>query len=376
VRIGTFGQFWYPEQGGGLDRYFFEMVKYLALQGARVDFFTVGAPPALHHGARGFSFADPTASLPTRLRSAYACFGKQLKEPYDLLNFHFSLYAAPAILHRRRDLPIVTHFHGPWAQECLSEGEGLLKCRMKLLLERSVLRQSQRFVTLSHAFADLLAREYRFDRDKIDVIPMGVDTSVFVPVDRREARKKLGWPTDRFILFTARRLVKRVGLHELIDAIAQMPERDEVWLGIAGRGAEARGLQAAIDARGLGHTIRMLGHITEEELALAYAAADLTIVPSQTLEGFGAIVAESLSGGTPVAVTPVGGMPEYVRPLHNRLVFSGSDAPSIAHSISALINNAGALPSSSACRAYAMARFSWPQVAEKVYDVFTHATHS
>lgn len=375
MHIGTFGQFWYPEQGGGLDRYFFEMVKYLALHGARVDFFTVGAPPPLHHGARGFGFADPTASLSTRLRSAYSCFGKHLKQPYDLLNFHFSLYAAPAIPHRRRNLPIVTHFHGPWAHECLSEGDSPLKFRVKLLLERTVLRHSQRFVTMSHAFADLLAQEYRFDRERIDVIPMGVDTSFFVPVDRREARKRLGWPTDRFLLFTARRLVKRVGLHELIEALALMPEREEVWLGIAGRGPEARELQAAIDAKGLGHVIRMLGHITEEELALAYAAADLTVVPSQTLEGFGAIVAESLASGTPVAVTPVGGMPEYVRPLDKRLVFSGSDAPAIARSISELMKNAEALPSSSACRTYAVARFSWPQVAEKLYDLFAHATH-
>jgi glycosyltransferase involved in cell wall biosynthesis len=374
VRIAAFGQYWYPEQGGGLDRYFYEMVKYLALHGHDVDFFTVGAPPALHHGARGFSFADPAASLPLRLCSAYARFGERLKrQPYDVLNFHFSLYAAPAVPHRKRDTPLVTHFHGPWAQESLIEGDGSFKYRIKKTLERSILNGSQRFVTLSNAFADLLSTEYRFSRDMIDVIPMGVDIDAFTPLVKQPARERLGWPNDRFILFTARRLVKRVGLYELIEAIAQLPQRQDVWLAVAGRGPEAARLQTAIDERGLGNTIRLLGYVSEEDLAIAYAAADLTIVPSQKLEGFGAIIPESLASGTPVAVTPIGGMPEYVRPLDARLICTGVDARSISQSLSTLMYDAASLPSAAECRTYAEATFSWPRVAQQLYAVFAQA---
>jgi len=370
LRIGAFGQYWYPEQGGGLDRYFFEMVKYLALQGDDLDFFTVGMPPTTFHGAKGYSFADPAMSLPRRLASAYACFGQHLQQPYDVLNFHFALYAAPTIPHLKKDVPIVSHFHGPWALECLAEGDSPMKMRVKMLLERYVLKHSQRFVTLSHAFADLLAQVYRFDRNTIDVVPMGVDTTFFKPVDKRTAREHLGWPTDRFILFTARRLVKRVGLYELIDALARIPKKNDIWLSIAGRGPEGPKLQSLISERQLANNVKMLGYISEEELALSYAAADLVILPSQDLEGFGAVIAESLACGTPVMVTPIGGMPEYLQRLDTRLIASGSDADSLAQSLISLIENAQSLPDVMTCRAYAEATFSWPRVAETLKHLF------
>ena len=74
-------------------------------------------------------------------------------------------------------------------------------------------------------------------------------------------------------------------------------------------------LEARCVAEGLDRPRPLLGFVPDEQLPLAYRAADFSIVPSVALEGFGLIVAESLAAGTPVLVTAVGGLPETLEGL-------------------------------------------------------------
>ena len=61
--------------------------------------------------------------------------------------------------------------------------------------------------------------------------------------------------------------------------------------------------------------MRLLGFVAEEDLPWLYRACDISIVPSVALEGFGLPTIESLAAGTPVLVTPIGGLPETVSEL-------------------------------------------------------------
>ncbi len=81
---------------------------------------------------------------------------------------------------------------------------------------------------------------------------------------------------------------------------------------------------------GLGEQIRFAGFISDDDLPSAYAAADFSIVPSDALEGFGLITLESLACGTPVLVTPIGGLPEAVSGLRPDLVLPGCSRDDIA----------------------------------------------
>ena len=75
---------------------------------------------------------------------------------------------------------------------------------------------------------------------------------------------------------------------------------------------------------GLQDHVRLLGHVPEADLPLAYRAADLTVMPTASLEGFGLSVIESLAAGTPVLATPVGGMLDILPPLGEQLVLEGA----------------------------------------------------
>ncbi len=78
---------------------------------------------------------------------------------------------------------------------------------------------------------------------------------------------------------------------------------------------------------------RWLGNLrTEAAMARCFAAADLTIVPSQA-DNFPNVVAESLASGTPVAASRVGGIPELVKDGGNGFLFDPADAVQLARQL-------------------------------------------
>jgi glycosyltransferase involved in cell wall biosynthesis len=282
--------------------------------------------------------------------------------------------ALPLVPFISKKAPRVFHFHGPWAAESLAEGGSRLSVDIKRRLERFVYRDIDRFITLSTAFKELLANDYAIDPERISVVPMGIDTDFFSPhADRFGVRRELGWPADRSVIFTARRLVARVGLVQLIEAIARVPDRSRLVVKIAGKGPMEAELRRAIEAHGLTGTVELLGFVSEPDLVRAYQAADLTILPTQSLEGFGTIISESLACGTPVLVTPVGGMPEAVAPFSPDLIARSAGAEDLAAAIDAVVSRRIALPQRAAARAYAIENYSWPTVYARVRAVFERA---
>jgi glycosyltransferase involved in cell wall biosynthesis len=165
-----------------------------------------------------------------------------------------------------------------------------------------------------------------------------------------------------------------MGLENLISAISEVRRRvPEVLLLIAGKGALYEELKAQVWSLGLENSIRFLGFVSDENLPTVYRAADLSIVPTVALEGFGLVAAESLAAGTPVLVTSVGGLPEVVSELSADLVLSGSDVGSLTEGLEAALNGELILPDAEACRNYARVRYDWPVVAARVQEVYTEA---
>lgn len=126
-------------------------------------------------------------------------------------------------------------------------------------------------------------------------------------------------------------------------------------------------MQARIEAAGLTAHVRLIGFLSEESLPLAYRAADVGVTPSQALEGFGLVALECLAAGTPVVVTPVGGLPEAVGPL-TTLVCENAGAGALAERIGAMIDSVER-PSAAACRAHARAH-DWDVIAGRVAEVY------
>lgn len=370
------GMHWFSEDAGGINRVYCELLHYLPRYGVTLRGLVAGSPQvACESGQRVRAFAPPTAPLPIRWWALRRELRRMLAEQQpDLMVAHFALYTFP-VLDLIRSYPLVIHFQGPWALESYVEGGRGLETRIKTILERAVYRRGTRFIVLSCAFRDILHSNYGVSAEHIRVVPAGVDVDRFATgFTRREARERLGWPQDRPIVLAVRRLAQRMGLEDLINAMDKVRTRvPKAQLLVVGKGPLADTLATHLRSLGLEDNVRLLGFLPDEDLPLAYRAADLTVVPTVALEGFGLITIESLAAGTPVLVTPVGGLPEVVRDLSPELVLCGAGAGPLAEGLTAALTGGLSLPSSEACQAYARANYDWPVIAARVHGVYAEA---
>ena len=363
---------WFPKTPGGLDRYVYELTHQLAASQDRVELCGVGLPETeSNYSIKLTNLAEPDIRLWERLWLIRSNFLQQKSAKPDAINLHFALYSFPLLQVLPKGVPVTFSFHGPWALESKQEGSGKLSVFLKHWVEDRVYHRCDRFIVLSKAFGDILHQEYQIPWHKIHVIPGGVDLSRFqINRSRPEARSQMDWPQNRPIIFTARRLVRRVGLDKLLMAVATIkPQIPDIWLAIAGKGPLQADLQQQATDLGLNDNVKFLGFLPDDQLPIAYQAADLSVMPSQSLEGFGLAVLESLACGTPALCTPVGGMPEILEPFSPNLITASTDATAIAERLEKLLIGKVPMPSREACQEYAAKNFDWQNIAQKVRKV-------
>jgi glycosyltransferase involved in cell wall biosynthesis len=125
-----------------------------------------------------------------------------------------------------------------------------------------------------------------------------------------------------------------MGLDNLVRAmkkvVAQYPK---ALLLLGGKGPEKERLEGIIAELGLGDNVRLLGFISDDDLADYFRAANLFVLPTVALEGFGLVTVEALASGTPVIGTPVGGTVEILSGLDRRLLSSSTEADALAEAI-------------------------------------------
>ena len=374
---------WFPDHGGGLERYTADLHLALGEVGDQIPTTVVLGPVA--DPPPGVVVAMATHSgAPWQRVVAMAATVTQNRDGHDLVDSHFALtgwLATNRTLVEGR--PLVVHFQGPWASEQLDGAaptEVGLRARAGFLLrrhiERSVHRRADLVITLSAAFANIAIEHSNVSPWRVVVEPPGVDLVRFSPPSGPAAsaalRQRFGIAPDVFVAVCARRLVPRTGVDVAIDAWARLREqlpadRPTPVLLIAGDGPERAALDAqALDA-GLDcpDAIRFLGRVDDHELVGLYQLADCSLVPTRSLEGFGLVILESLACGTPAIGTATGGIPEAFAGLErHQLVVEPGNPDRLAERLLAAIDGSRALPTTDECRTHAE-RFSWTAVATR-----------
>lgn len=376
LRTLQLGLEWFPERYGGLNRLYYELARQLPKIGVGVYGLVMGSPAvAADSGGAVRAVSPPRAPLALRWWRMRTAIREALRQDPGLLPVvHFAPFAFPAVdlFGERR---VVVHFHGPWALEARQEGASAWSMPLRALIEGRVYRRASAFIVLSRAFGRLLHGTYRVPEEKVHVVPGGVNVDRFASTTpRSEARERLGWPADRFIVLSVRRLVHRMGVGNLIEAARLVRTRvPEVLFLIAGTGALADALESQIRALGVEREVRLLGRLDDDQLPTAYRAADVTLVPTVALEGFGLVVPESLAAGTPVLVTPVGGLPEAVEGLSSDVVLNGADPAALADGVLRTARGTLRLPEPDTCRQFARSHFDWSVVARRIADVYAES---
>ena len=190
-------------------------------------------------------------------------------------------------------------------------------------------------VSPSHWMAEAAKRSQIFaDRD-IRVIATGVDTDVFQPLDRVEARRAWGLPLDRrLVLFGADAALRdgRKGGDVVREVMQHSAAQGNVDLGLVlfGTDTAPEGLPGSV-------SIHPMGTITDQaRLARLYAACDLFLAPSKQ-ENLANTVLEAMACGTPVVAYALGGMIEAIAHGQTGLLAKPRDNAALAEMTSTLL---------------------------------------
>ncbi len=230
-------------------------------------------------------------------------------EGVDVIHAHSRAPAWSAFLAARRTkTPFVTSFHGAYKQQN----------RLKAFYN-SVMAKGDAVIANSRFTASVIGERFPAARDRIVVIPGGIDEKRFDPAaidDTRIHKLREAWgiaPEARVVLVPAR-LSPVKGQLVAIAAARDLADIDDLVIILAGDDQTRRGyaaeLKREIAAAGLESRVRLVGHC--DDIPAALRLADVAVVPSLVPETFGLAAVEAEAAGCPVIVSDVGAFPETV----------------------------------------------------------------
>ncbi|MCW2541848.1 MAG: glycosyltransferase [Frankiales bacterium] len=376
-----------PDKLGGLERYVRELSSHLVKAGCEVTVIAKRvdkdhAPDEIgEDGVRILrhdvpSKRDPSFALryPVMVTSAVrkALEGRQSE---TILHGHFPVPTLAPALRRAR---YVYTLHAPVYRELLSEHQGsyalpgpVQRAAVGALraAEALIVARATRVITLSEFMRSEVRQLSAKAGENTRLIAGGIDTAEFHP----RAVPTEPWAEGAYpLLFTARRLVPRTGVLQLVQAMPQiLASQPNAKLAVAGAGLQRPAIEAAIVSRGLQDSVHLLGRIDQSLLVDWYRRADLVVTPTQELEGFGLATAEALACGRPCLVTPAGANPEVASLLSDDLIADGSAPADLAEGVCRLAKSPAYLADlASRARAAVHPAMSWPSIVDRHLELY------
>lgn len=236
--------------------------------------------------------------------------------------------------------------------------------------ERALAGGNLTAVACSEWLADRARRSGLFGQRKVVAIPNPLDTDVFAPVPKQQARRTLGLPENKhLILFAAMRLDApmkgfayfREALERLAAAFPESRETTELLL--FGQSKEE-------DFAGLPYKAHALGRLSDSQrIAQAYAAASVFVIPSLE-ENLPYTIMEAMSCGTPSVGFRIGGIPELIDDGVNGGLAAYRSAESLSGKIAAVLFGEGYEALCDNARVKVVTSYSEKVIAKRYAEVY------
>lgn len=386
---------------GGMNVYVREVTRYLGRRGIHVDVFTRSqdehVPHVLHdlgYGNRVVHIpAGPEYPLPKKELASYLpqfadgidSFAREKGIRYDLIHSHYWMSGIAARqLKERWNVPIVHMFHTlGLMKNRVAQSEAEMEGEYRIQGERQVLDFADRIIAATLAEESQLQFLYRANKEKIGIIPPGVDISHFYPISQDEAKSVVGIPAKDPMLLFVGRIEPLKGIDTLIRAIAHMrrtgvTDQYPHYLAIIGgdpgvdasaMNSEMARLQALCAEMGLQDMVIFLGKRSQSSLPYYYSAADVLIMPSY-YESFGMVALEAMACGTPVVASQVGGLAFLIQDGITGFVVPGGDHLALSDRLTQLLSQPDLRRRLGEQAAAYAQEYSWENITSRILELY------
>lgn len=215
---------------------------------------------------------------------------------------------------------------------------------------------------------------YGADPDRIEIVPPGVEHSLFSPGSKADARARLGFDGGRVLLF-AGRIQPLKGVELAVGALECLDDPAATLVIVGGpSGPEGdltvERLRQLVADQGLERQVRFVPPRPHDALADYYRAADVCIVPSHT-ESFGLVALEAAACGTPVVAAAVGGLRSLVVDGETGFLVEGREPCHYSDPVERLMNDPD-LAAELGRHAWARSwRYSWNMTAARLRRLYS-----
>lgn len=384
---------------GGQNVYVANVARQLARQGCQVDVFTRRDSPrqapiyrwrsnirVIHVPAGPPEFVPKEELLPCMKEFAahLLAFFRMQRVPYDVIHANFFMSGLVGLeAARALGVPLVVTFHALGKIRRQFQGDADRFPVQRLAIEEEIIRDTDRILAECPQDEDDMRTHYQADARKIDVAPCGYDPAEFNPVEKRRARRHLGWPQDEFIVLQLGRMVPRKGVDNAIRGVAAARRRHGVnaRLYVVGGNSDTPSAEATPEIgrlagiareEGIGNAVTFVGRRGRSALRLYYSAADV-FVTTPWYEPFGITPLEAMACRVPVVGSAVGGIKYSVLDSRTGFLIPPNDPAALGERLARL--HASPQLRESLCQG-AVARaaeFTWERVCGGIVQCYERA---
>lgn len=356
----------YRPVASGVASYITNLVSYLKEKDVEVTFLGVSSDGAkAGMGDKSFNFiqvARGTRISRFRFMANLMRTVPSLKLKEDtIIHVHRPDDMLPFVLHHKKN-PKVCTLHGHY--KYVHAYRGLAAGMTYDAIEKFVLRRTHRLIAVSDEMRDYYATRYPWTARKLCVIPVGVDTDRFRPMDKAEMRRKHGFGQEDKIIIYVGRLEKEKRLDLLMKTFHEIGTMERnAKLVLVGDGKEKERLQKltkSLDTR----NVIFKDVMRHDDVPGILNCANVFALSSR-YEGLPTALLEALACGIPVVSTNVGDVSRIVKNGRNGYVVE-RDSELKDRLVDVLMSDEDY---TKACVETA-AKYSWKRVGDRIFAVY------
>jgi len=386
---------------GGMNVYVAELTRELGREGIHVDVFTRSQDEHVPHVMHNLGYGNRVVHIPAgpeyplpkpELAGHIPTFAREIQRwaaekqiHYDLIHSHYWMSGVAAgLLKETWNVPVLQMFHTlALMKNRIAQSPAEIEGEYRINGERQVMQSVEKIVAATQAEEAQLQLLYQVPREKIAIIPPGVDIGRFYPIPVDEAKEVIGQgKCPRLLLFVGR-IEPLKGIDTLIRALAILRRNgvmDHECYSLAIIGgepdappedmtAEMIRLKTLCHELDLDDLVVFLGKRAQETLPYYYSAAEILIMPSH-YESFGMVALEAMACGTPVVASQLGGLPFLVQDGITGFVVPGGDDEILARTLEKLIKDPELREKLGKQAAEYAHFYSWDKIASRVKSIY------